>query len=197
MLALAEIDLGTLTPDQAAAEGALRAEIGVLADRNAALEDRNAAQANRIRRLEHIIGELNRVIYSNRSEKLTPDESQLAFEDLVAAAAELEEALKPVSPPKPAPSPNRSAAACNIGHLPEHLPRIERVIEPESTLCPRGCGEMAKISEDRTERLDIVPAQLRVDYADKLPPCQWYIFTPPRRYIIQPPLRTGRWTVGH
>ncbi len=46
MPALAEIDLGTLTPDQAAAVGALRAEIGVL-------EDRNAAQADRIRRLEH------------------------------------------------------------------------------------------------------------------------------------------------
>ncbi len=37
-----------------------------------------------------------------------------------------------------------------------------RVIEPESTLCPCGCGEMAKIGEDRSERLDIVPAQLRV-----------------------------------
>ena len=47
MPALAEIDLGTLTPEQAAAVGALHAEIGVL-------KDRNAAQAERIRRLEHI-----------------------------------------------------------------------------------------------------------------------------------------------
>ncbi|MYF86468.1 MAG: IS66 family transposase [Rhodospirillaceae bacterium] len=153
MPALAEIDLGTLTPDQAAAVGALRAEIGVL-------EDRNAAQAERIRRLEHLIGELNRVLYGKRSEKLTADERQLAFEDLVAAAAELEEAVKPAPPPKPAP--DRPRAARNIGHLPAHLPRIERVIEPESTLCPCGCGEMAKIGEDRSERLDIVPAQLRV-----------------------------------
>ncbi len=36
------------------------------------------------------------------------------------------------------------------------------MVEPESTLCPCGCGEMVKIGEDRTERLDIVPAQLRV-----------------------------------
>ncbi|TJZ75900.1 IS66 family transposase, partial [Paracoccus hibiscisoli] len=28
--------------------------------------------------------------------------------------------------------------------------------------CPCGCGEMHRIGEDRTERLDIVPAQLRV-----------------------------------
>ena len=34
------------------------------------------------------------------------------------------------------------------------------MIEPESTLC--GCGEMTKIGEDRTERLDVVPAQLQV-----------------------------------
>ena len=43
-----------------------------------------------------------------------------------------------------------------------HLPRIEQVIEPESTLCACGCGEMVKIAEDRSERLNIVPAQLRV-----------------------------------
>ena len=53
--------------------------------------------------------------------------------------------------------PNR-----NRGHLPNHLPRIERVIEPESTLCPCGCGRMARIGEDVSERLDVVPAQLRV-----------------------------------
>ena len=41
-------------------------------------------------------------------------------------------------------------------------PHPFRLIEPESTLCPCGCGEIAKIGEDRSERLDIVPAQLRV-----------------------------------
>ncbi len=50
----------------------------------------------------------------------------------------------------------------NRGHLPAHLPRVERVIEPESTLCPCGCGEMARIGEDVSERLGVIPAQLRV-----------------------------------
>ena len=36
------------------------------------------------------------------------------------------------------------------------------MIEPESTPCRSGCGEMGKVGEDRTERLDIVPARLRV-----------------------------------
>ena len=50
----------------------------------------------------------------------------------------------------------------NRGRLPAHLPRVERVIEPASTLCPCGCGAMTKIGEDVSERLDVIPAQLRV-----------------------------------
>jgi transposase len=50
----------------------------------------------------------------------------------------------------------------NRGRLPAHLPRVEQVIEPKSRLCPCGCGEMAKIGEDISERLDLIPAQLRV-----------------------------------
>ena len=52
--------------------------------------------------------------------------------------------------------------ARNRGHLPPHLPQVERVIEPASTQCPCGCGEMAKIGEDMSERLDVIPAQFRV-----------------------------------
>ncbi len=37
-----------------------------------------------------------------------------------------------------------------------------RVIEPDSLICPCGCGEMHEICDDRSERLDIVPAQLQV-----------------------------------
>ncbi len=175
MPALAEIDLGTLTPEQReaavqaiAALEVLRAENETLAEEkaclageNEVLTDRNGAQAERIRRLEHLNLELIRLLYGKRSEKLSADERQLAFEDLEGAAAEIEAAAAPEDP-TPAQSPKRPRPARNIGHLPEHLERIEQVVEPESTLCPCGCGEMVKIGEDRTERLDIVPAQLRV-----------------------------------
>ena len=55
----------------------------------------------------------------------------------------------------------RPAARRKIGHLPEHLPRIERVIEPASTLC--GCGEMVRIGEDlrRTAELHAIEADIR------------------------------------
>ena len=40
--------------------------------------------------------------------------------------------------------------------------RVERIIEPASTLCRRGCGAMTKIGEDVSKRLDVIPAQWRV-----------------------------------
>ena len=161
MAALAEMDLDTLTPEQREAAVQAIMALETLRTENEVLTDRNEAQAERIRRLEHLVRELQRVIYGKRSEKLTPDERQLAFEDLVAAAEEIEEAITPADP-TPAQSPKRPRSARNLGHLPDHLERIEQVIEPESRLCPCGCGEMVRIGEDRSERLDIVPAQLRV-----------------------------------
>jgi Transposase and inactivated derivatives len=50
----------------------------------------------------------------------------------------------------------------NRGTLPAGLPRIETVIEPEDTNCSCCKRGMALIGEDVAERLDIVPAQLRV-----------------------------------
>src|SRR3546814_14317044 len=50
----------------------------------------------------------------------------------------------------------------NRGQLPAHLPRVEQIVEPESRMCPCGCGEMARIGEDVSERLDVIPAQFRV-----------------------------------
>jgi transposase len=75
---------------------------------------------------------------------------------MLAAASEA--AGKALGARKKAPRPPQR----NKGNLPAHLPRIERVIEPDSILCPCGCGEMAKVGEDRSERLDVIPAQFRV-----------------------------------
>ena len=127
----------------------LRAEVSSLREHN--------------RRLEHLVHELRRALFGKRSEKLSVDERQLAFEELEAAGSEAEEvALAPadasVSTARAKPAP----AARNLGHLPETLPRVERVIEPVSTQCPCGCGQMERIGEERSERLDIVPATLRV-----------------------------------
>lgn len=115
------------------------------------------------RRQAHLIAELNHALRGKRSEKLSEDDRQLAFEDLSIALAEVEEAkLQRGMAPDPAPTVAKPAIKRTIGHLPADLPRIVHVIEPASLICPCGCGEMHKIGEDRSERLDIVPAQLRV-----------------------------------
>lgn len=110
-----------------------------------------------VSRLDHLVHQYKAALYGKKTERFTPEEQSHLFEDLEVAIAETK-AAEPAKSERAAPS----TAKRNIGHLPEHLPRIERVIEPESTMCPCGCGEMTKIGEDRTERLDIVPAQFRV-----------------------------------
>ncbi|MFG6515782.1 IS66 family transposase [Sulfitobacter sp. TB366] len=139
------IDLSAIPESQRAAVLALLQENGALKDAN--------------RRLEHLVAELNHVVHGKRSEKLSEDDRQLAFEDLETAVAEVETRKEQAAPSTTTPRRTRQR---NLGHLPAGLPRIERVLEPTSLDCPCGCGRMHRIGEDRTERLDIVPAQLRV-----------------------------------
>lgn len=130
-----------------------------LAETEAALADSVEAQ----RRLESLIGELRRERFGARSEKLDSEQFNLPLEDVEIAQGILEAAQEKARRAlKGRSADDEQPVNRNRGHLPRHLPRIERVIEPASTLCPSGCGEMAKIGEDISERLDLVPAQLRV-----------------------------------
>ena len=152
MPAAAAIDLSAIPEAQREAVAALLREHGDLKGETVNLK-------KIIKRLEHLVAELNHAVHGKRSEKLSEDDRQLAFEDLETTIAEVEEKQDAQAPSESRP---RRAARRNRGNLPEELPRIERVVEPDSLQCPCGCGEMHKIGEDRTERLDIVPAQLRV-----------------------------------
>jgi hypothetical protein len=80
------------------------------------------------KRLEHLVAELNHAVHGKRSEKLSEDDRQLAFEDLETAVAEAEKKQETQAPSESRP---RRAARRNRGNLPADLPRIERVIEPE------------------------------------------------------------------
>ncbi len=127
-----------------------------------ALMDAVAALTEITRRQEHLIAEMNHALHGKRSEKLTEDERQLAFEDLSIALAEVEVQKEDLATKTGDKTINKPAPKRTIGNLPAELPRIEEIIEPDSLICPCGCGLMHKIGEDRSERLDIVPAQLRV-----------------------------------
>jgi len=131
----------------------------LLAEAQAALAESEEAR----RRLEAIVGQLNHEKFGARSEKLHSDQYHLPLEDVEIAQGVLDAAQEKAQRAIQGHSDDTSGSRRrNRGHLPAHLPRVERVIEPESTLCPCGCGEMARIGEDVSERLDVIPAQLRV-----------------------------------
>ena len=119
-----------------------------------------AAHAVEAERLRQIIKEMQRHRFGRRAETLPIDQLELALEEVhqeAAAEAAGEEARDPERRIERA-AKRRS----NRGALPEHLPRIETVVDVEDKACPCCTGALHLIGEDRAERLDIVPAQLRV-----------------------------------
>lgn len=138
-----------------ALRAAVEAEMQALTAENAKLKARAA-------RLEHLVRELQRARFGPRSEKLSPDQLELAFEDLEVALAtatqEHDAAAAARTGERPAPAP----AVRGPRQLPRDLPREERLLEPGDLACPCGCGPMVRIGEDRSERLDVTPAQFRV-----------------------------------
>src|SRR3954469_5903456 len=111
-------------------------------------------------RLRHLIRQLQRLQFGRRSEKLDPDQLALGLEDVEQAIAATEAQQEKADPVfKRARAQTRWAGR---GSLPEHLPRVEVVIAPEDSACPCCGGAMQVIGEDRSSRLDVIPAQDRV-----------------------------------
>jgi transposase len=107
-----------------------------------------------------LVERLLRHRFGPRSEKLDLDQLRLGLEDEEQGAAEDEAARDAAEAPE---RPRRTQPANrNRGALPAHLPRFEVIIDVESKQCPCCGGTLHMIGEDRTEQLDIVPAQLRV-----------------------------------
>jgi transposase len=131
-----------------------------------------------IEKLEGQVHDYRRTKFGPKSEKLDPAQMELALEDLETAIAETQARIAAVEKKieASADDPEKAGNPGEVGDpdkavsrkerkaraLPEHLPRVERVIEPESIVCPCGCANMVRIGEDRTERLDRVPARYEV-----------------------------------
>ena len=113
-----------------------------------------------IERLHQIIKELQRHRFGRRAETLDPDQLALGLEDVEQEIAAGEAGAESVAPAAKAARAAKRRA--NRGSLPAHLPRIETVVDIEDKTCPCCRGALHKIGEDVAERLDIVPAQLRV-----------------------------------
>lgn len=131
----------------------LTVERDLLNARNARLESANA-------KLQEILAEIRRAHFGRKSERITDDQLAFALEGLEtslakteAEAAKADPALKAAAAKKPRASRNENL---------DHLPHVEVVIEPSSLICPCCNGELHKIGEDVSKRLDKQPAKLTV-----------------------------------
>jgi transposase len=95
---------------------------------------------------------------AERGRKLL-DQMELQLEELEASATEDEIAVGTAEPDPTVHGFTRKRPV--RGPLPAHLPR-ERVVVPAPSSCPCCGGELAKLGEDVTETLEVVPRQWKV-----------------------------------
>ena len=139
---------------------ATRAQLdSAIAERDVLIIERDAALSQNDR-LRHLLRQLRRTQFGRRSERLDPDQLQLAMEDTEQAIA-VNEAAADKSDPTAAKARSEKRRS-NRGALPAHLPRADVTIEPEDTNCPCCHSPMHRIGEETSERLDVIPAQFQV-----------------------------------
>src|SRR6267154_126784 len=111
-------------------------------------------------RLRQIIRDLQRHQFGRRAETLPEDQMLLGLEDVEQTAArDATDAEQATPAARQAGAAKRRA---NRGSLPAHLPRIETTIDIDDKTCRCCQGALHRIGEDKSERLDIMPAQFRV-----------------------------------
>jgi len=150
----------------------LAALTSMLETQNSAVEqlrvERDAFRAERdtangeVEKLQLIIKELMRDRYGARSEKLDPDQLQLALEEIAQSLGAAQAVVDPEAPTDGKATGARKPPQRNRGALPLHLPRVEVVIDVEDKHCPCCGGAMHVIGEDVAEMLDVVPAVYQV-----------------------------------
>jgi transposase len=145
----ARLDAADLPDDAAVLKAMLVAERGVRLD-----------LAEEVVRLTAIVDAFKRAMFGRRSEKLDPGQLEVALEDAEQEIAEKRAETDAADAVLKGTRGQRRRA--NRGALPKHLPRVERVIEPERLECPCCGGRLHRIGEDVSERLDVIPAQFRV-----------------------------------
>jgi transposase len=122
------------------------------------LNERDILKAE-LEKLQLAIRRLIRAQYGRRSERMDPEQFQLALEGLeqeVGAVTAREEAEAPADPRA------RTRRPPERNHLPAHLERYEVVIDVADKTCPCCGGALHVIDEDVAEQLDVIPLRLRV-----------------------------------
>jgi transposase len=159
----ADNDTPTLPEDPAALRVLLLetlAKVDTLSSRYVDIAAERDAPAEQNEHLRHLLAKLRRRQFGRKSEQLTDEQLQLAFEEIEATLAENAAEAGKQSPALRDQQKKRRRAG--RGRLPAQLPRIEQVLAPEATACPCCQGPLVEIGVDAAERLDVIPAQFRV-----------------------------------
>jgi transposase len=143
-----------------------------IAERTAAIKERDAERAEKAKlvadrdklqglyeHVHHLLRKANDHRFgakNERLERLPADQLQLALEDIEASLAKSEATEEKKEPRLP------RTGARKRGALPKHLPHIHETVAPPNANCPCCNAPMHMISEETSERLDVVPAQYRV-----------------------------------
>jgi transposase len=154
-------------------------------------------------RIESIMFELRRLKawqFDAKTERMNAQQRQLFEETLAADQADLEAQLAALLAASKDSSDTADTTDSNTRRqpkrqaLPDHLKRVEHHHEPQNTTC--GCGQaMARIGEDVSERLDIIPAQffvhrhIRGKWACKC--CQTLVQEPVEPHVIDKGMPTA------
>lgn len=171
-------DLNTLSP-MALAELAsqMLAHIQAQSQHIDALDKQVGSQAQGIKwrdaKIESILFQLARLKawrFGAKTERMNAEQRSIFEETFAADHASLQAQLEALQGSTPDGTPDTDTAKDKKARkpkrepLPDHLPRVDTVIEPEDTHCPTPeCRQpMARVGEDISERLDIVPAKFFV-----------------------------------
>jgi transposase len=158
-----DIDLTALPNDPATLQHMLCKVVAAAEQQHSVLQEAVQQRDAEIDKLQLLIKRLLRHQFGRRSEQLNPDQLLLGIEDLEQTVAESEAGQDAADPAADKPRPRREARPNrNHGALPAHLPRYEVLIDVAQRDCPCCGGVLHVIDEERSEQLDIVPAQLRV-----------------------------------
>jgi transposase len=165
-------EVGEPLPNPALIQARLAALTSMLEAQNSAAEqlrvERDAFRAERdtanaeVEKLQLIIKALMRSRYGARSEKLDPDQLQLALEEVAQSLGLAQTAVETEAAANKQVTGERKPPQRNRGALPPHLPRVEIVVDVGDKRCPCCGGAMHVIGEDVAEMLDVVPAVYQV-----------------------------------
>jgi transposase len=112
-----------------------------------------------IKDLKEIIERFNRKTYGQSSEKVSSDQINMFDEAELESQAETED--DPSDDKITVPEHERKKRG-KRGKIPDHLPREVVIVDLENKICSNDGTELVCIGEDVSERLEIIPAKIKV-----------------------------------